>query len=456
MPHLALFEDQNKFAEAVLSAQYRKYIFGGSVRSGKTIVILSLLLLFCKVYPGSRWVVIRQDRPTLKRTTLETFRHYVLPPATPHLFNKSELTYTFPQWNGSTIMFLEENFEGDRDFNRFKGLEVNGAFLSQCEELQEGLYNVLKMRVGQWKITPMPPAYIFADLNPTDAWPKNLFYDPWKNGTLPADTYYQEADIFKNPFNPADYLESLKELPPELYDRFVRNNWEMVESIYRLVTNNSIYACKGERPVVTGAKRYLGVDVGHRGSDPSTWYMIEGENIVFVDERKTSKTTECRDNTIRLINEFEIEHNNVVIDAVGVGAGVIDSLEEKGYFVIAMRGGESAPAKDYSNGNFKFAHWKALNYWIAADFLKQGLIGNFTNEKLIVDAKAVWYFIRGEKEIITESKDELRKRIGRSCDHWDAFCYACWARWRDEVYGGPSLLTSSMVGAGSRTETQDA
>ena len=36
-------------------------------------------------------------------------------------------------------MFMTEDYANDKDFDRFKGLEVNGFLLEQIEELQEGL-----------------------------------------------------------------------------------------------------------------------------------------------------------------------------------------------------------------------------------------------------------------------------------------------------------------------------
>ena len=224
--HIELFEDQNIFANAVFSDKFLTYVYAGSIRAGKTICIMTILLAYCKIFPGSKWIVIRKTRPSLKLTTLATFQHYVLPPGLKHVFNASDLIYSFPQWKNSQIIFMEESYDTDKDFKRFLGLEANGFFLSQAEDLQYGLYQAVISRAGQWKTEPMAPTAIFVDLNPTDQWPRELFNQPWVNGTLPENLYYQAADIFKNPYVTPKYLEDLKaSMTSKMYERFLLNNW---------------------------------------------------------------------------------------------------------------------------------------------------------------------------------------------------------------------------------------
>ena len=221
------FPDQDVFAKQVLDAKQRNYIFAGDIRSGKTIVCLMLLIIFCRVYPGSRWAVVRENRPKLLKTTLPTLFKYCCPSNFIRDFNKSELIFTAT--NNSQIMFLSEQYEHDPELTSFWGLEVNGFFLNQGDELTKEMFNMSIMRRGQWKIDPMPPAFTLVDTNPTDNWLKD-FYDMHMRNELPPEYYFQLADMEKNPYITDEYKKDLKDtLPEDLYLRFCKNNWDVVQ-----------------------------------------------------------------------------------------------------------------------------------------------------------------------------------------------------------------------------------
>src|SRR5690606_34664434 len=123
--------------------------------------------------------------------------------------NQQDHIYTFT--NDSQIFFMAEDYANDKDFDRFKGLEVNGFLLEQIEELQKGLLEICFVRAGRHKIEKQPKAMILANVNPTLAWPKDEIYERYNNNTLPPDWYYEPAKISDNPalFNDADYMHNV-------------------------------------------------------------------------------------------------------------------------------------------------------------------------------------------------------------------------------------------------------
>lgn len=192
---------------------------------GKTYVCLATLLLLCKAYPNSKWCVIRESIPTLKRTTLESFKKLV-PSNFVKSYNQNDHIYTFT--NGSQILFMAEDYANDKDFDRFKGLEVNGFLLEQIEELQEGLLKICFIRAGRHIIPKMPRPMIMANVNPTLAWPKEQVYERYNNGTLPPDWYYEPAKISDNPalFNDAVYMHNVTaHLDPLTKARMIDGDW---------------------------------------------------------------------------------------------------------------------------------------------------------------------------------------------------------------------------------------
>jgi hypothetical protein len=202
------YEKQLQFIEAVFSGLYTFLCYGGAMGGGKTYVCLAALLLLARAYPGSKWCVIRESVPTLKRTTLETFKKLV-PSNFLKSYNQQDQIFTFN--NKSQIFFMAEDYANDKEFDRFKGLEVNGFLLEQIEELKRSLLDICFLRAGRWKIDKMPPPLILANVNPTLEWPKEAIYDRFTDGTLPPDWFYEPAKISDNPvlFNDKQYMHNV-------------------------------------------------------------------------------------------------------------------------------------------------------------------------------------------------------------------------------------------------------
>ena len=106
------FPKQDEFMEAALSGQYDFILYGGSMRGGKTYAVLGFLLILCKLYPGSRHVVVRKTLPRIKDTVLKTFDQ-VLPRSFVRKRESGSNGWEFTAINGSVIKFYSENIGQD-------------------------------------------------------------------------------------------------------------------------------------------------------------------------------------------------------------------------------------------------------------------------------------------------------------------------------------------------------
>lgn len=226
-------EKQEEFIAAVFSGRYNFLVYGGAMGGGKSYVCIAILILLCKLYPGSKWCIIRASLPTLKKTSIPTFwkvvpRNFMLS------YNQQDQVVTFT--NGSQIMFMTEDYANDKDFDRFKGLEVNGFLLEQIEELQEGLLDVCFIRSGRHIIEKQPKPLILANVNPTLTWPKDKIYNAWVEKRLPEKWYYLPAKITDNPSlsENSDYMENLVHLDSTTKRRLIEGDWSafVVKSPY--------------------------------------------------------------------------------------------------------------------------------------------------------------------------------------------------------------------------------
>lgn len=110
---------------------------------------------------------------------------------------------------------------------------------------------------------------------------------------------------------------------------------------------------------------------------------------------------------------------NVKIDTIGIGAGVYDRLKEQGVKVISCNNSEK-PSKENEN---KFFNLRSEGYWILRELFKEGLIDIEENKFLVEELASIKYIMHSSGKIIIESKDEIKKRLGRSPDFADALMY---------------------------------
>jgi hypothetical protein len=217
----------------------RIVLYGGAIRGAKSYWGCMEVISLCFQYPKSRWVMLRESSPVLKATLIKTFTENFLNKGFLHHvkdFNQSSLTLTWN--NGSQIIFMAESYDTDKDLNRFRGLEINGAFIDEVNEIQEQTFDKVVERSGSWFHSPGCPTKILMSCNPAQNWVKDRFYNKWKDGTLPAGQAYIQAKIYDNPHIPADYLESLKMLPRYQYEVFVNGDWDI-----SIKTGGEFYKC---------------------------------------------------------------------------------------------------------------------------------------------------------------------------------------------------------------------
>lgn len=203
-------------------------LFGGAIRGSKSYWGCLEIITFCFTYPKSRWLMCRESWGNIEGKLLVTFKENFLDKGFSQYvkeFNRN--TYTLTWNNGSQIVFMAESYNSDKELNRFRGLEINGAFIDEVNEIQEITLNKIIERSGSWFHSPGCPIKILMSCNPTNGWVKERFYDKWKTNSLPKNIDYIPAKITDNPYIPFEYIESLKMLPRYEYEVFVEGNWDI-------------------------------------------------------------------------------------------------------------------------------------------------------------------------------------------------------------------------------------
>ena len=118
----------------------------------------------------------------------------------------------------------------------------------------------------------------------------------------------------------------------------------------------------------------------------------------------------------------------VAVDVIGIGAGVVDRLKELGYKVTGVNVGAAArysngkPMMD-ATGTFTYVNLRSYLWGMLRDSLNPDnphALALPDDDRLIGDLTAPKFTYTSSGQIKVESKDEIRKRIGRSTDAADA------------------------------------
>lgn len=377
--------------------------------------------------------MVRKDLQVIKRNTLPTFWK-VAPSNFIKQYNGSDYVVTFN--NGSQILFMGENIDKDPDLNRFRGLEVNGFVLEECNELSETTFFKCIERAGSWQIDKTPQPKIIMTCNPSQNWVKEKFYLPYSAGALEAPYFYLPSSIFDNPHISEEYLLSLKSLPDPIYKRFVDGSWDATDAIDQLIGWADIYASEALIVPAPDDVISLGVDVARYGSDKTVFLLLKGGNLIDIIRYDETSITQVSQKTKELMQHFIINANNVCVDASGLGAGVVDNLYNDDLNVISFVGGSKAIEDD---SEYTFKNLKSQAYWYLKEGIHNGELGGISDVRLKNDLTSIHYRIDGEKQIVVESKDDLKKRLGRSPDDGDALCYAWWGRVHEQIARTPGV-----------------
>lgn len=246
------------------------------------------IISLCFTYPRSRWLMCRENWGNIEGKLIKTFTENFLDKGFAKYvkkFSRSQTLYELTWENGSQIVFMAESFDSDKDLNRFKGLEINGAFIDEANEIQEVTFDKIIERSGSWFHSPDCPAKVLMSCNPCNNWVKYRFYDKWKDGTLPQGIAYVPAKITDNPYVPQEYLDNLKMLPRYQYMVFVEGDWDV-----QLKVGGEFYKCFELDKHVTKVKYQPDLPLHISWDDnvnpylPCGIFQLQGKNLVMIDE----------------------------------------------------------------------------------------------------------------------------------------------------------------------------
>lgn len=244
------------------------------------------------------------------------------------------------------------------------------------------------------------------------------------------------------------------EVQPELDDFFFEGQWYRPEDLFRVKVQGKFpkvsddilipvqwieqavqrWRDAGGEPPCSVDSPVMGVDVAGMGRDATVkcrrWgdfvFPFEVYNTGTPDHMRTAGeiVAECRRNSSL----------RVAIDTIGEGAGVysrcVEVLDGKDAAnVISCKYSYGTGAREWGReltditGQYRFANLRAWLFWQVRDWLNpKNNTGAMLppDDALLEEASEIRWFFRSDGSVIIEQKEDIKHRLGRSTDRFDA------------------------------------
>ena len=171
------------------------------------------------------------------------------------------------------------------------------------------------------------------------------------------------------------------------------------------------------REVQTKNGDALGVDVARStAGDLNCVARCRNGRIEIVNTWRSPDTMETVQRVLNTVTSTGCKY--LAVDVGGPGGGVVDRLKELGHEVEGVHFGGAAEDAQ------RFRNWRAEAFWKLREGMEKGEVSLPDDDDLRADLSALRYQFNADGRIQIESKDECRKRLGRSPDRADAMALA--------------------------------
>lgn len=388
-------------------APERFVLYGGAVGGGKSAWLCNEGLQLSLDYPGNVGFLARHELVSFRRTTLQTLEHF-LPDQIIKSHNRSDQEITLV--NGSRIMYGGLG-DDESAIERLKSLNLGWFGIDQAEETTESHFFMLaaRLRLGLPNIRYKG----LLTANPEPGWVRAR----WIENANPEHVFIPALPS-DNPYLPKDYESQLRTLygnNPALISALLEGNWDVQTSGDFLMPYSLIRAAVARQVPDSGVCAF-GVDVARFGDDESVVVVRRGLKVARIEAWSKQDTVW----TAGKVAEMARAENPAVIyvDEIGIGAGVVDPLRANHYNVVGVNSSSAATRPE------AYANRRAELYCQLADHFNEGSIAIPDYPQLSSQLSALKYKYDLHHRKLIESKDEIKKRSGRSPDYADALMLA--------------------------------
>ena len=324
-----------------------KYLcYGGAGGGGKSWLGCEWLMQCAHYLPGTRWFAGRNNLKDSRASIAVTF----VKVAQWHGFTGYRLTNDGISFdNGSEVIFLDLTYYPVKDpmYERFGSLEFTGGWIEEAGQVHSLAFEVLQTRTGRHLNDKYEiPGKILITCNPKKNWLYDLFYKPWKDGTLQEGYAFIPALVQDNPFATEDYINSLRNTNDKVTkERLYFGNWEYDDDPSVLCDYDAICDLFTNEHVKPIGLSSLSTDLAMKGRDRFiAGHWVGNVCTIRIDqEYSTGKSIET--DLKNLMIRWSIPRSMTVADSDGLGAYLESYLNG----IKEFHGGSKPVSPEYDN-----------------------------------------------------------------------------------------------------------
>jgi len=396
--------------------------YGGSSRSGKSLLECFWITFECLAYPGVAYGLGRKELTVLKITVLRTlftvFSFYRL--TRDKDFKYSENGKLIKFFNGSEIHLIDMAYQpSDPLYTRFGGLELTSAAVDESNESHIDAIGTLSARCGwckneDYNIT----AKVLETFNPDKGHVYKRFYSPFRDGIENEYRKFIPALPSDNP-HPAikKWTESvIKENDKVRIQRLIYGNFDYDDNPDMLVDYDAINDLFANDKVKPSHDKYISADLAMSGRDRFVAVLWRGNVAEFTIDKTKATGKMIEKDLKKLIQSKGVYNSRVVSDADGLG----NYLESYIKNIKPFRGNKRATKSR------EFDNIKSECAWKLAEMINKREIKVICTDKQEEAVKQeLSVCLRRDNADLDDQKKKLIKKpqmkqeLGRSPDYFD-------------------------------------
>lgn len=191
----------------------------------------------------------------------------------------------------------------------------------------------------------------------------------------------------------------------------------------------------------------VGVDVAGMGRDCSVLLPRYGSWVPKIDVHQSGGNADHMKIVGKTVTYLQDEKAKAFVDTIGEGAGVYSRLQELEYYnSYSCKNSEGARGLHDITEQYTFANMRAYLFWCVRDWLnpKNGYAPALPPDDLLVEeATDIHWSFLSNGSIIIEKKDEIKKRLKRSPDRFDALAMTFYPK--DYDYANDEKLLNNLL-----------
>ena len=418
--------------------------YGGSARSGKSIVLCFWQLMNRLSYPGTRGLIGRKELKNLGLTTRKTLftmmNFYGLSDKVDYNYNQQNQVIKFSN-DSELIMMDTASAPSDPLFTRFGGLELTDASIDESNETVIDAINIIYSRTG-WCMNEQYglPRKTLETFNPEKNHVHRRFWIPYKKNEEIKEVRFIKALPTDNP-HPAviGWIEDIiKKGDKIMIDRLVNGNFDYdaddnalcnFDKINDIFTNT--FVGKDMKGI---SQKFMSCDIAISNDSfvIVNWDGLIIEDIKCIRNISPTQIDTQADGIVNnkidyspLINllklqaeKFKVPRSNIVYDADGLGHQI------KNYFPGAVPLHNNSPAfrQEYKNLKCELEYLLAEKINSSEIYCKADLSSEL-KERMINELQMIKRSTEVGEKLATMQKVEIKKLLGHSPDLMDAIKY---------------------------------